>query len=224
MNQFKRAKVIMLPTNKMSLNSICCIRSDKPYLMSEKNSPFKARIYDTKELYHIYFNLCIVSDDEIKKGKKNEWYYDSNFNKITKWIGESNTYTNKWFKKIIATTDTSLELQCDGKCAKYECVCLFPQPSQQFIEKYIESYNSRPFKQDVITDILVEYELGLNNIPGDYNNIINLKINPKDNTITIKKLKNTWNNDEMYSNMQYYMEYCQRNEYITPQKWIEENL
>ena len=67
MSTFKKAKVVMLPTNEKSLNSVFSLRSDKPYLMSEQNSPFKARIYDTKDLYHTYFNLYIISDDEIKE-------------------------------------------------------------------------------------------------------------------------------------------------------------
>ena len=29
--------------------------------------------------------------------------------------------------------------------------------------------------------------------------------------------------DEMYLNMQYYMEYCQMKGYITPQEWIEKH-
>lgn len=28
---------------------------------------------------------------------------------------------------------------------------------------------------------------------------------------------------EMYLNMQYYMEYCRENKYVTPQEWIEEH-
>ena len=28
--------------------------------------------------------------------------------------------------------------------------------------------------------------------------------------------------DDMYLNMQYYMEYCQLNGYVTPQKWLSE--
>jgi len=28
---------------------------------------------------------------------------------------------------------------------------------------------------------------------------------------------------EMYENMQYYMEYCQREGYVTPQEWIEKH-
>ena len=29
--------------------------------------------------------------------------------------------------------------------------------------------------------------------------------------------------EEMYLNMQYYMEYCKTNEYVTPQVWIEKH-
>ena len=29
--------------------------------------------------------------------------------------------------------------------------------------------------------------------------------------------------DEMYLNMQYYMEYCKSNGYVTPQEWIEKH-
>lgn len=33
--------------------------------------------------------------------------------------------------------------------------------------------------------------------------------------------KNTYTADQMYTNMQYYMEYCKLNDYITPQAWLE---
>ena len=29
--------------------------------------------------------------------------------------------------------------------------------------------------------------------------------------------------DKLYLNMQYYMEYCQRNEYVTPKNWLEKH-
>ena len=81
---------------------------------------------------------------------------------------------------------------------KYEPNIL-PQPSQQFIEKYIESYN----KGEIITDVLVEYDevYDINHYTENFNyNTIslkeekinfryNLKVNPKDNTITINLVK-----------------------------------
>ena len=109
MEQFKRAQVIMLPTNAKSLNSVFCIRSDKPYMMSEKDSPSRARIYDTKELYHTYYNLYIISDDEIKEG---DWYFDGT-DFIHKKSKHNNTLVdgNKQAKKIIATTNQNLKIK-----------------------------------------------------------------------------------------------------------------
>ena len=83
-------------------------------------------------------------------------------------------------EKIIATTDISLVKEYN-----------LPQPSQQFIQKYIEEYN----KGNIITDVLVEYEYLLDDravLP-----YWNLKVNTKDNTITIKKLKETYNKEEL---------------------------
>ena len=94
-------------------------------------------------------------------------------------INHKNKYylkTKNGYKEILSSTDASLGL---------------PQPSQQFIEKYIEKYN----KGNVITDVLVEYEYLLDDravLP-----YWNLKINTKDNTITIKKIKDSWNREEV---------------------------
>lgn len=214
MISYKKAKIVMLTTN----NKTNLWESTKSNILRYSS----ACIDDMRQSngYHLY----IISDDEIKEGKENVWYYDSNFNKICKWIGESNTYVNKWFKKIIASTDTSLNEKdrFNGKSWND----LLPQPSQQFIEKYIESYN----KGEIITDVLVEYELGLNNIAGDYKNIEILKVNPKDNTITIKKLKDSWNREEvvqLITKLSNQINITSGNLGLGPaslNKWIEENL
>ena len=82
-------------------------------------------------------------------------------------------------EKIIATTDISLVKEYN-----------LPQPSQQFIQKYIEEYN----RGNIITDVLVEYELisneeyFLNTINPDDDVPYfdeNLKINPKNNSLNI---------------------------------------
>jgi len=46
-------------------------------------------------------------------------------------------------------------------------------------------------------------------------------INSKDNTITIKKVKDTFTKEEMYLNMQHYYEYVSYNGYITPMDWLD---
>ena len=93
-------------------------------------------------------------------------------------------------------------------------------------QKYIEEYN----KGNVITDVLVEYQTKLewtyshsgNRIQEESNPF--LKINHKDNTITIKKVKDNYSREEVenliYSAMK---DRC----YTTVaewKKWIEENL
>ena len=182
MEQFKRAQVIMLPTGS---------NLEFPYIaqnvfnkqLTIVNSTFA--INCELQSQHLY----IISDDEIKEG---DWFINLFNNVIVQahnWIYVSTC------KKIIATTDTSLEIVSKGINPVYEKL---PQPSQQFIEKYIESYN----KGEVITDVL--------------------KVNPKDNTITIKKLKDSWNRQEVFALITTF----NRANVDTPNvlKWIEENL
>ena len=201
MEQFKRAQVIMLPTGS---------NLEFPYIaqnvfnkqLTIVNSTFA--INCELQSQHLY----IISDDEIKEG---DWFINLFNNVIVQahnWIYVSTC------KKIIATTDTSLEIVSKGINPVYEKL---PQPSQQFIEQYIESYN----KGKVITDVLVELKSsGLHYFNED------LRINPKDNTIIIKKLKDSWNREEVIELMKKYCIDIHRytinsNDF---NKWIEENL
>ena len=79
-----------------------------------------------------------------------------------------------------------------------------PKPSDSFISKYIEEYN----KGNIITDLLVEYEEG-KSYSGNEGLIIKewLKINPKDNTITIKKAKDSWNKEEVIRLLEKYISF-----------------
>ena len=202
MNQFKRAQVVMLPTNKNSSNIAKSINQDILSLYNKNDDKYNQWINQ---------NLYIISDDEIKEG---DWFInllDNSIHQATNWIYVSTC------KKIIATTDTSLieNIEMIGTGSTY--LFKLPQPSQQFIEKYIESYN----KGKVITDVLVELKSsGLHYFNED------LRINPKDNTITIKKLKDSWNREEVIELMKKYCIDIHRytinsNDF---NKWIEENL
>ena len=161
----------------------------------------------------IYLNnfIYILSDDEIKEG---DWFIGDNISikQCTLNNGGNINFKSGWYsgstncKKIIATTDTSL-YQATGKA--YKMVDGFkptyknlPQPSQQFIKKFVEEYN----RGNIITDVLVEYELisneeyFLNTINPDENVPYfdeNLKINSKDDTITIKKAKDSYTREEV---------------------------
>ena len=232
MEQFKRVKVVMLPTNKPSkLGNLATYQGRSlAKVIKEGVKPINTIVQ--------FWNLYIISNDEIKEG---DWYINLLQDNTIYQNNIKNYNVNKsYFKKIIATTDTSLKIprknshtnsvwKLDG--------ALLPQPSKQFIEKYIEEYN----KGNVITDVLVEYELISNE--EYFGNTVNpdndvpyfdekLKINPKDNTITIKKVKDSWNREEVIEFGNKVREYC-KNTYKEDslhkvffewKKWIEENL
>ena len=193
MEQFKKAKVVMLPTNKKTKHLM--VYSDvektkgKLILNGLKNDEYK-------EYQHLY----IISNDEIK----DNYYIIDNIPELLKNNGLK--FIDGNCKKVIATTDTSLYTHQKETVSLPERVFYLPQPSKQFIEKYIEEYN----KGNVITDVLVEYEDIIYNPEKDReyqsNDRINiedcdkqirLKINPKDNTITIKKLKEVYTKEEL---------------------------
>ena len=107
--------------------------------------------------------------------------------------------TETGYREVLATTDSSLWRPSHKYASD---VILLPQPSQQFIEKFIEEYN----RGNVITDVLIEYELISNE--EYFGNTVNpdddvpyfderLKINYNDNTITIKKVKDSYTREEV---------------------------
>lgn len=189
MKQFKKAKVILLPTGFIARRNEIGLQAYKTNLRIINNTEEKDLIFYQQHLY-------IISDDEIKEG---DWKYDTKLNIII----QHGSYVDGC-KKIIATTDTSLRVPYNN--GDMNDLIILPQPSQQFIEKFIEKHN----KGNIITDILVEYEDIIYNPEKDReyqsNDRINiedcdkkvqLKINPKDNTITIKKLKEAYTKEEL---------------------------
>ena len=249
MSTFKKGKVVMLPTNERVINT-------KEYQLLLSNSLFWTSKIEIERYDEGWFflnnssnhnscaitipnvdifkhqHLYIILDDKIKEG--DYFLADNRLNttsnkglpnwvlcKCTK-VKNSWVYCNEipdeghngdWCKKIIATTDESLNL---------------PQPSKQFIQKFVEEYN----KGNIIEDVLVEYgkEYVDEKDAYGYNK---LKINPKNNTITIKKAKDSWTREEV-------IELCRQafidgtyaggfgpNEKTIDsetEKWIEENL
>ena len=170
MSKFKKAKAVMLSHSNIDTSlTLYKTASGKPLHLSTNLDILS---------HHTNQHLYIISDDEIKEG---DWIMIKDDNYIFK---SKSDYSTEWKDrcKIIATTDASLGL---------------PQPSQQFIEKYIEEYN----KGNVITDVLVE-ELRSSDGYYDEQDIwhwktLGLKINPKDNTITIKEVKDNYTREEV---------------------------
>lgn len=226
---FINANVVMLPTNQKTNGMIC-----KDITGQDKIIAIKTKYLMEHEDY-IGHHLYIISDDEIKEG---DWVYENNLNQETQIYQIYNRnnelgffrFRNVWIslnrkqnsaKKIIATTDNSLEL---------------PQPPQQFIEEFIEEYN----QENIITDVLVEYE---NKFDGKeyvdeldaygYDKVKSiLKINRKDNNITIKIAKDSWSREEVIEFANKVKEYCENGwksdslhrVFFEWDKWVEENL
>lgn len=210
MQQFKRAKVILLPTEKRT-----------KLFLDNFNKILK---YKEESYYHTGQHLYILSDEEIKES---DYYYFSKTNSIHKHLGIKplSGYDSELCKKIIATTD-KLNIHPNIADSYRSSNCL-PQPSQQFIQKYIESYN----KGEIITDVLVEYEQPFPNNPSIFDT---LKVNSKDNTITIKKLKESWNSLEIagllrtfenkYHNERFKLNLNNSDRVLFIGEFIEENL
>jgi len=239
MNQFKRAQVVILPTQ----DEDSTLEIDD---LSINILSLESKRYVHKHPQHLY----IILDDKIKG---DDWFIYNNIVYQCKSIKngwrivttKGHEINNTLCNKIIVTTDSSLTIKHinnnEPGSPYYEEN--LPQPSQQFIEKYIESYN----KGEVITDVLVEYE-EYNHHHINYNtdgrSIKNasstwrtrLKVNLKDNTITIKKVKDSWNREEIRLNFMYGLSSfaAERNLTPTPKEmkevnewgnnWIKNNL
>ena len=235
MSTFKKAKVVMLPTNKPSKLGDLATYQGKSLAKVIKEG------VNLKNTTVQFWNLYIISDDEIKEG---DWCYDKRPDENGDLVDIVYQVKNIEFelrtsteKKIIATTDTSLYTHQKETVSLPERVFYLPQPSQQFIQKFVEEYN----KGNVITDVLVEYELISNE--EYFGNTINpdddvpyfderLKINSKDNNIIIKIAKDSWSREEVIEFGNKVKEYCKdgwkeetlHRVFFEWDKWIEENL
>lgn len=188
------------------------------HLISNRNAA--TNVQDKYEFY----TLAIFSDEEIKKG---DWRLDIFMDNPVPILADKD-YRSEFTGKLIAYTDKLPLNDCTTTWTlehKY-----VSQPSIQFVEKYVESYN----KGEIITDVLVEY---VNKFIGkeyvDDQDAFGydifeqvLKVNPKDNTITIKKLRNNWDRNEMTAALNLYREYVWRNgaTQMELNEWIKQNL
>lgn len=225
----------MLPTNQKAINKNQIVFNKEINNLYISNKDIYKEDWNKLCTPHLISpqHLYITSDEEIKVG---DWIINILSNEIYK-ANEINVFKANQYKhnkKIIATTDTSLKTIIspysnilDGKGIVYQSRDFYlSQPSQQFIEKYIEEYN----KGNIITDVLVEYEEYISNKQafdtgcGDfiYEEDIKPKVNPKDNTITIKKVKDNWTKEELTDVLKVF---CNDYGILTSvDAWIKENL
>lgn len=175
MEKFKMKNVVILPTNE-KVNSLKGYK-DLSLIFYFKNSYVNNGKSIEKELQH--FHLYITSDEDIKDGDNNWVYYiPENIIILNDKYSQANL---KDCKKVIATTDTSLGL---------------PQPSQAFIDAYIIAYNAGT----PITKVMVAYEDFMLNNGVNLNDGYHSKLKvDKSNAITIRKVKDQWNEAEVIS-------------------------
>jgi hypothetical protein len=210
-----KCKVVMLATNKIQANGIQIIKNTGRLRLPITGAELR-RIVNNNTNWkpqHLY----LISNEEIKDGdycvcvkKFGVLFTDGTehkFNQLIKVEHEAYYQVNKTdYKKVIATTDTTLNL---------------PLIPQSFIEKYVEV-------NDKIDEVMVETELiesdkfWFKQFPDSVHDKHYKVKTRKDNTVIISKVKDIWNYDEHCTDMQYYMEYCQSNSYVTPQKWLAE--
>lgn len=209
----KQCQVVMLPNNnlipsKNNLVKFYNIEDIARKILDKKIEikPSILAIFDItnmpkKAIYRgcIVQHLYILSDDEIKEG---DWYLldDNTINKA------SANLNMDWYKnhekKIIASTDSSLEL---------------PRPSNEFKKKYCE-------KGD-INEVLVEYmDYKLNNEIQEV-----LKVAP-DNTITIYPIEETFSKEEVLSLFHQFVHEVAQNQaslqflYKVKEEWLKNHI
>lgn len=220
----KKCKIIMLESKDDSPTSVPFVR------MPQKN---KLVIHAAGGEFRRYLSLgfkpqhlYILSDEEIKDG-----LILHNSNEIGKVISTTDNHVVALFpisgevtcqkyncKKIIATTDKSLAMLVSdpiiGKAPTY-----FPEPSKSFIDVFVKEYN----KGNIITEVMVEYEDYWIGVCHSLDVAYRPKVS-KDNTITIKKLKDSWTREEVKILFDRYNEFIAHHEPEEWNKWIEENL
>lgn len=190
---YKEVDVVMLDTDS---KSDIVKHLEKPHFVEFVHNQ-KVVVGKTKyfSCQHLYF---LSSDEEIKEG---DWCIHNGV--IKQAIGDTIPFANKYGKKIIATTDESLGKleECPVRGVGSQVKYTLPQPSPEFIQAYIEAYNSG----QPITKVLVEYIFpetisvsrdllltGSDEEMEEINSQAILKL--KDNQITIKKIE-----EKMYS-------------------------
>ena len=203
MTKFKNAQVVML-----TMKDVTNIIKDHDNKLSYNDTRY------LKEYQHLY----IVNNDKIKIGD----YYINNGNLLHC----SEIKIRSGSKKVIASTNTNLTI---GMTEGNVFYINLPQPSDSFIQKYIKSYNAK----NVITDVLVEYNVETLNEdwskkPVLVTNRYDLKINDKLNTITIKEINNSYSKEEVIEFAQIYLSKRYDNPRMSNNdifdNWITKNL
>lgn len=216
---YQECEVVMIATEKVT--NIIYRKNDD--ILIKKHTGNSALTETDKDFRNIY----VTSNEEIKEG---DWFIVDN--RIHRCIGHYNHYIciSKdgssilpiSCRKIIATTDETLCLTFNN--GKTDLKFVLPKPSDSFISKYIEEYN----KGNVITKVLVEYE-GIEWLDRPLEYFVKTDSN---NTVTIKKVKDSYSREEVIEILGKMRDYCKdgwkgdslHRVFYDYNNWIKENL
>lgn len=181
--ELKRAKVIMLPTDKgINIPVIQYLRDNTHSLDFWDTEVFREEPIEGISLYQaaciVPQHLYITTDEEVKKGEYGIIEGETRVYKATIDKG----INPKYVRKIIATTDKLI----------LDDLAHVPQPSQAFVEKYC--------KLGGVDEVMVEYDTNYvewkHSDKDKLSDTNKLKIDSH-NTITIYSIKNSWNKAEI---------------------------
>mgnify|MGYP003542017229 CR=1 FL=1 len=216
---YQEAEVVMLATKnhtKLYLSKygvLSQVHKDRNQLRYEQEG-YKPQ--------HIY----ILSSDKIKEGDwmlvptVNTDYID--YSKCIPLKAKYDYANSKYTKKIIATTDESLTILVTDRT---DCYMILSKPSDYFIKKYIEEYNKGNQITDILVEYSPkEYKIGDKVHIGGKDWEVDIKVEwselfkgfyfgtrnggtwkcfeyelkvDSDNTITIKKVKDSYSREEL---------------------------
>ncbi len=190
----RECRVVMLPTQKASNNVLSRGLQGKlfiPFVNLERDDETLQKYINAGSIpQHLY----VLSHDKINIG---DWYlnvYEGQF-QVYK-CNDSVLYEGENYK-IIATTDSSLCYikDCPVRGADSSVKYMLPQPSYSFVRKFMEAYNDEKPIEKVMVDY-VKFPDGFDLEDGTQFSY-SLKINFKDNTISISEVKDSWSREEL---------------------------
>jgi len=172
-----------------------------------------------KEYKHIY----ITSEEVVNS---NDWAYNVLSKTVVQFTEDFIAYYAPMkdfpmgnYKKIVASTDDLLKFlgKSTHGTSTSDVYSKFPKIPTRFIERYVREYN----KGNIITVVLVEFTY---DNPEPYKNVLQLKVNPEDNTINIKPIKESWSKEELVEILGDFFNDHTNCQNTNIPKWIEENL
>jgi hypothetical protein len=218
--QYKEAKILALTTNEKLTDSALFIRTHDVFgrYINSANLEYSLNqtyinniqlINDRKAATncldkYIFYNLYIVSNDKVNDF---DWVYDKGNNRVIQLqISKDTNISN--YVKVIASNDPQLKN--------------LPIINNDFINEYVNEYN----QNNKLETVLVKYEKGLNGERCNMEFFERPTINKKDNSITIKRIKENYSKEEVKDLILKFATkvFSEKFEILDINNWIEENL